>query len=323
MLVNSFDKGLALEKKNIAILIPCLNEGLIIGKVVSDFKSVIPEAKIYVYDNRSTDNTAEEAKAAGAIVRYEPRRGKGNVIRRMFADIEADIYVMVDGDNTYEVGIIPKLINKLVAENLDMVVGTRTIKKNDNYKYRPGHQIGNLLLTNLVSWLFGTKLTDMLSGYRVFSRRFVKSFPVLSSGFEIETELTIHALELNVPFSEESTLYIERISGSESKLKTYRDGWRVLGTAIILFKEIKPFLFFAIISFIFAILSIVLFVPILVTFFASGLVPKFPTLIIAAAIMLLAFLSLTCGVVLDSVSRGRKEIKRMIYLNYLSPQNGK
>jgi len=237
MLVNSFDKGLALEKKNIAILIPCLNEGLIIGKVVSDFKSVIPEAKIYVYDNRSTDNTAEEAKAAGAIVRYEPRRGKGNVIRRMFADIEADIYVMVDGDNTYEVGIIPKLINKLVAENLDMVVGTRTIKKNDNYKYRPGHQIGNLLLTNLVSWLFGTKLTDMLSGYRVFSRRFVKSFPVLSSGFEIETELTIHALELNVPFSEESTLYIERISGSESKLKTYRDGWRVLGTAIILFKE--------------------------------------------------------------------------------------
>lgn len=312
-----------MEKKRIAILIPCLNEGLIIGKVVSDFKSVIPEAKIYVYDNRSTDNTAEEAKAAGAIVRYEPRRGKGNVIRRMFADIEADIYVMVDGDNTYEVGIIPKLINKLLAENLDMVVGARTIKNKDDFTYRPGHQIGNIFLTNLVSYLFGTRLTDMLSGYRVFSRRFVKSFPVLSSGFEIETELTIHALELKVPFSEEPTLYIERISGSESKLKTYRDGWRVLGTAIILFKEIKPFLFFAIISFIFAFFSIVLIVPILLTFFKSGFVPKFPTLIIAASIMLLAFLSLTCGVILDSVSRGRKEIKRMIYLNYLSAQNEK
>ena len=309
-----------LQKYRIAVIIPCLNEGLVIRKVVTDFKSALPTARVYVYDNRSTDNTIEEAKAAGAIARYEHRRGKGNVIRRMFADIEADIYIMVDGDNTYEAEASRRLITKLLMERQDMVVGTRSFVDENSFKYRPQHRFGNIFLTSLVSFMFGTKLIDMLSGYRVFTRRFVKSFPVLSSGFEIETELTIHALELNVPFAEEPTVYIERVSGSESKLRTFRDGWRVLAMAILLFKEIRPFLFFSIFFIFLACISIALTIPIVITFLESRLVPRFPTLIIATSFMLLSFLSLTCGLILDSVSRRQKEIKQLLYLTYPLPQ---
>ncbi len=300
----------------LAVLVPCRNEGLTIAQVVKEFRTTLPEAEIYVYDNRSTDDTTSQAKAAGAIVCYEPQPGKGNVVRRMFADIDADIYILVDGDNTYEVEAIPKLIDQLLTNNLDMMVGARRSAKEDKQAYRLGHRSGNLFLTGVVKLLFGAQLKDMLSGYRVFSRRFVKSFPALSSGFEIETELTVHTLELKLPFAEEYTLYGSRPPGSESKLKTFTDGWRVLGTAILLFKEVRPFLFFSIISIILGLISFVLGVPLLMTYFNTGLVPRFPTAILAASIMLLAFLSFTCGLILDSVARGRREVKRMTYLSY-------
>jgi glycosyltransferase involved in cell wall biosynthesis len=313
-------KAPSLKNYRIAVLLPCLNEALTIAQVVADFQTVLPEAKIYVYDNRSTDNTADRAAAAGAVVRHEPQPGKGNVVRRMFADIEADIYVIVDGDNTYEVRSVRRLAERLLVERLDMVIGTRCVASREKAAYRRGHRSGNLFLTGLVRFLFGTRLVDMLSGYRVFSRRFVKSFPALSNGFEIETEFTIHALELNIPFAEESTLYGARPLGSESKLKTLKDGWRVLGTALLLFKEVRPFLFFGIIFVLLALTSVTLSIPILETFFETGLVPRFPTAFLAASITLLAFLSLTCGLILDSVARGRREAKRMTYLAYPLPE---
>ena len=300
----------------LAVLVPCRNESLTIAQVVKRFRATLPEAEIYVYDNRSSDDTASQAEAAGAIVRYEPQPGKGNVVRRMFADIEADVYILVDGDNTYEVDAIPQLINKLLTSNLDMVVGARRSAADDKQAYRLGHRSGNLFLTGVVKFLFGAQLKDMLSGYRVFSRRFVKSFPALSSGFEIETELTVHTLELKLPFAEEYTLYGSRPPGSESKLKTFTDGWRVLGTAILLFKEVRPFLFFGIISVFLGLISLILTLPVLMTYLSTGLVPRFPTFILAASIMLLAFLSFTCGLILDSVARGRREVKRMTYLSY-------
>ncbi|MEL4893862.1 glycosyltransferase family 2 protein [Crocosphaera sp. Alani8] len=300
----------------LAVLIPCRNEGLTIARVVQQFRERLPEADIYVYDNRSTDDTVEQAKEAGAIVRYEPQPGKGNVVRRMFADIDADVYILVDGDNTYEVNAIHQLIDRLLNDNLDMVVGARRSKTQDKQAYRLGHRSGNLFLTGVVKFLFGSQLKDMLSGYRVFSRRFVKSFPALSSGFEIETELTVHTLELKIPFAEDYTLYGSRPPGSESKLKTFTDGWRVLGTAVLLFKEVRPFLFFSIISILLALVSLSLILPVFTTYLATGLVPRFPTAILAASIMLLAFLSFTCGLILDSVARGRREVKRMTYLSY-------
>jgi glycosyltransferase involved in cell wall biosynthesis len=300
----------------VAVLLPCRNEALTIARVVSAFQAELPEAKIYVYDNRSTDKTVEVAKAAGAIVRYEPQPGKGNVVRRMFADVEADIYVLADGDDTYEVGAVRRLIQRLLNEQLDMVVGLRRVATNQSAAYRLGHRSGNLFLTTVVKLLFGARLGDMLSGYRVFSRRFVKSFPALSSGFEIETELTIHALELKIPFSEEPTLYGERPPGSESKLRTFTDGWRVLGTAILLFKEVRPFWFFSLVFVVLALISFALSLPVIETYFETGFVPRFPTAILSASIMLLAFLSLTCGLILDSVARGRREMKRMAYLAY-------
>ncbi len=300
----------------LAVLVPCRNEGLTIARVVQKFQEELPEAYIYVYDNRSTDDTVPQAKNAGAIVRYEPQPGKGNVVRRMFADIDADIYILVDGDNTYEVEAIPHLIDKLLNENLDMVVGARRSAAHDKQAYRLGHRSGNLFLTGVVKFLFGSQLKDMLSGYRVFSRRFVKSFPALSSGFEIETELTVHTLELKIPFAEEYTLYGSRPPGSESKLKTFTDGWRVLGTAILLFKEVRPFLFFSMISLFLALVSLGFGLPVFMTYLSSGLVPRFPTAILAASIMLLAFLSFTSGLILDSVARGRREVKRMAYLSY-------
>ncbi|MGK7879919.1 MAG: glycosyltransferase family 2 protein [Crocosphaera sp.] len=300
----------------LAVLVPCRNEGLTIAQVVKGFRATLPEAEIYVYDNRSTDDTVSQAEAVGAIVRYEPQAGKGNVVRRMFADVDADIYVLVDGDNTYEAEAIPQLINKLLTHNLDMVVGARRSAAEDKEAYRLGHRSGNLFLTGVVKLLFGAQLKDMLSGYRVFSRRFVKSFPALSSGFEIETELTVHTLELKLPFMEEYTLYGSRPPGSESKLKTFTDGWRVLGTAILLFKEVRPFLFFGLISVFLGLIALILSLPVLITYFNTGLVPRFPTVILAASIMLLAFLSFTCGLILDSVARGRRELKRMTYLSY-------
>lgn len=309
----------SLISHRIAVLIPCRNEALTIAQVVTNFRAALPEAKIYVYDNRSTDGTAEQAAATGAIVRYEREPGKGNVIRRMFADIEADIYVMVDGDNTYEAGAARRLVERLLVDKLDMVVGTRRAQR-EVAAYRLGHRSGNAFLTGSVKFLFGARFSDMLSGYRVFSRRFVKSFPALSSGFEIETEFTIHALELKMPFAEEPTSYGARPPGSVSKLKTFTDGWRVLGTALLLFKEVRPFLFFGIICVLLALISIALGVPVLETFLETGLVPRLPTAVLAASIMLLAFLSLTCGLILDSVARGRREAKRMAYLTYPVPE---
>ena len=317
-MLDNQQQSLSLSRINhrLAVLVPCRNEELTIAQVVKQFRAELPEAEIYVYDNRSTDDTVAQAKAAGAIVRYETQPGKGNVVRRMFADIEADIYILVDGDNTYETNAAKHLINQLLEYDLDMVVGARRSAAEDREAYRLGHRSGNLFLTGVVKLLFGAELKDMLSGYRVFSRRFVKSFPALSSGFEIETELTVHTLELKLPFAEEYTLYGSRPPGSESKLKTFTDGWRVLGTAILLFKEIRPFLFFGIISIFLGIISILLGIPVFLTFLKTGLVPRFPTAILAASIMLLAFLSFTCGLILDSVARGRRELKRMAYLSY-------
>ncbi|MEA5536052.1 glycosyltransferase family 2 protein [Crocosphaera sp. XPORK-15E] len=300
----------------LAVLVPCRNEGLTIARVVKQFRAELPEAEIYVYDNRSTDDTAAQAQAAGAIVRYEPQPGKGNVVRRMFADIDADIYILVDGDNTYEVAAVRPLITQLLDNQLDMVVGARRSAADNKEAYRLGHRSGNLFLTGVVKLLFGAQLKDMLSGYRIFSRRFVKSFPALSSGFEIETELTVHTLELKLPFTEDYILYGSRPPGSESKLKTFTDGWRVLGTAVLLFKEVRPFLFFSMISILLGTISILLGIPIFTTYLGTGLVPRFPTAILAATIMLLAFLSFTCGLILDSVARGRREAKRMTYLSY-------
>lgn len=310
----------SLKNYRIAVLIPCRNESLTIAQVVAGFQSALPEATIYVYDNRSTDDTVEQATGAGAVVRYEREPGKGNVVRRMFADIEADIYVMADGDNTYEAQAVQRLVERLLNEQLDMVIGARRIAAKGSAAYRRGHRFGNVFLTTCVKLLFGAKLVDMLSGYRVFSRRFVKSFPALSNGFEIETEFTVHALELKMPFAEEPTLYGTRPPGSASKLRTFTDGWRVLGTALLLFKEVRPFLFFGIIFLLLALTSLALGIPIVETFLETGLVPRLPTAILAASIMLLAFLSLTCGFILDSVARGRREAKRMVYLAYPLPE---
>ncbi|MEA5509118.1 glycosyltransferase family 2 protein [Crocosphaera sp. UHCC 0190] len=310
-------------RHRLAVLVPCRNEGLTIARVVKQFRAELPEAQIYVYDNRSTDDTAVQAQAAGAIVRYEPQPGKGNVVRRMFADIDADVYILVDGDNTYEVAAVRPLITQLLDNQLDMVVGARRSAANNKEAYRLGHRSGNLFLTGVVKLLFGAQLKDMLSGYRIFSRRFVKSFPALSSGFEIETELTVHTLELKLPFTEDYILYGSRPPGSESKLKTFTDGWRVLGTAVLLFKEVRPFLFFSIISILLGAISILLGIPIFMTYLKTGLVPRFPTAILAATIMLLAFLSFTCGLILDSVARGRREAKRMTYLSYALTDNNK
>lgn len=303
----------AFEAMHIAVLIPCYNEQVSISKVVSEFREVLPAASVYVYDNNSTDCTAEVATAAGAIVRHEPLRGKGNVVRRMFSDIEADIYVLVDGDDTYHVPSAPQMVKLLIDCQLDMVNGTRVT--DSNTAYRPGHRFGNTLLSSLVGLLFGRQIKDMLSGYRAFSRRFVKSFPALSTGFEIETELTVHALELKMNLAELPTPYKQRIDGSESKLSTYRDGMRILRTIGILVKEERPMPFFSIVSFVLAFTSVVLAWPIFSDFMETGLVPRFPTAILATGVMLLAFLSLTCGLILDTVTLGRREMKRMVYLS--------
>ena len=305
--------------QRIAVLVPCYNEEKTVAQVVRDFRAVLPLAKIYVYDNNSRDQTVQRAAAAGAIVRMEKHQGKGNVMRRMFSDIEADIYVLVDGDNTYHAPSTPAMIDRLLSEQLDMVVGSRLTAHEGAASFRLGHQLGNRLLTGFVSLLFGRSLTDMLSGFRVMSRRFVKSFPALSKGFETETELTVHALELRMPITEIVTPYGSRPEGSESKLNTYRDGFRILLTIIHLFKEERPLAFFTILFALLASFSVILAVPLFITYAETGLVPRFPTALLATGTMLLAFLSLTCGLILDTVTHGRRELKRLSYLSIAAP----
>jgi glycosyltransferase involved in cell wall biosynthesis len=305
--------GGSLASPVIAVLIPCHNEEAAIGKVVADFRQALPDATIFVYDNNCTDRTAEIARKAGAIVRQESQPGKGNVVRRMFADIEADVFVLVDGDDTYDASAAPMLIDRLLANSLDMINASRV--ETCEAAYRPGHRFGNRFLTGVVASVFGKRLGDMLSGYRVFSRRFVKSFPSLSSGFEIETELTVHALELRLPIAEVPVPYRDRPAGSVSKLRTYSDGFRILRMIIRLIKEEKPLQFFSFFFFLLATTSIILEIPVVLTYLETGLVPRLPTAVLGTGMMLLAFLALTCGLVLDTVTRGRIELKRMHYLN--------
>lgn len=297
----------------IAVLIPCYNEEVAIASVVRDFRVALPDARIYVYDNNSADRTVEVALAAGATVRTERLQGKGHVIRRMFADIEADAYVLVDGDATYHAPSAPEMVRMLVEDRLDMVNGTRV--SDVQAAYRPGHRFGNLMLTGLVRTIFGNRVTDMLSGYRVFSRRFVKTFPALSSGFETETEFTVHALELAMPIGELETPYRERPPGSTSKLNTIRDGFRILGTIIRLVKEERPLQFFSVAGAAMLLLAMLLAIPVIAEFMRTGLVPRLPTAILATGLVGLASLSFTAGLVLDSVSRGRTELKRIAYLS--------
>ena len=301
----------------VVVLIPCYNEEISIANVVNDFRAALPSATIYVYDNNSSDRTVEVARAAGAVVRAESQQGKGNVVRRMFADIDADIYVLVDGDNTYDAAAAPKLIDKLINESLDMVNGCRVT--DIQAAYRPGHRFGNRLLTGLVAAIFGNRTKDMLSGYRVFSRRFVKSFPALSRGFEIETELTVHALELRMPIADVDTRYIDRLPGSESKLSTIKDGMRILRMIVSLVKEERPFQFFGFIAALLSLVSVSLAYPIVIEFLETGLVPRFPTAILASAVMITAILSFFSGLILDTVTHARREIKRLAYLHYARP----
>lgn len=298
--------------ERIAVLIPCYNEAAAIGQVIADFRTALPTARICVFDNNSSDETVNVALEAGAEVRREYRRGKGNVVRRMFSDIDADVYLLVDGDGTYDAASAPEMVRKLGDERLDMVVGCRHDVVQE--AYRRGHRFGNAMLTGFVASLFGRQFADILSGYRVFSRRFVKSFPALSSGFEIETEMTIHALELRMPIGEVATPYGARVDGSESKLSTYKDGFRILGVILSLYRREHPARYFGTIAIVLALVAIVLITPIVMTFMETGQVPRFPTAILCVGLMLTAGLSLACGLILDTVTHGRRELKRLVYL---------
>jgi len=301
-----------LERYNIAVIIPCFNEGHSIAEVVHGFKSALPSARIYVFDNNSTDDTAAIARAAGALIRRETLQGKGHVVRRMFADVDADAYVMADGDSTYDPSYAAQMVDRLLEERLDMVVGTRVTSQ--VAAYPPGHRFGNRLLTFAVANLFGERFSDMLSGYRVFSRRFVKSFPAMSSGFEIETELTIHALELQLPVAELATPYRIRVTGSASKLRTYADGLKILRLIVALYKNERPFQFFSAIAGVFVAVALTLGIPLVVTFIKTGLVLRQPTAILATGLVLLSALSFLSGLILDTVTRGRQEMRRLAYL---------
>lgn len=302
----------------LAVILPCFNEAPAIAGVVGAFREALPEASIHVFDNGSTDGSAEIAGNAGASVRHVGRRGKGNVVRRMFADIEADVYLMADSDGTYDPGAARAMIDRLLDDGLDMVVGRRI--GSENGTYRPGHQFGNRLLTRTVAWIFGEGFTDMLSGYRALSRRYVKSFPAVSAGFEIETELTIHALILRAPYSEMDASYGVRVEGTESKLATYGDGFRILKTILKLHILEKPRSFFLTLALGGALAAIVLAVPVLLDYLRTGLVPRLPTLIAATAIALGSLLAATCAVILDGVVAGRNEAKRLVYLSIPAPQ---
>jgi hypothetical protein len=300
------------EQAKVAVLIPCHNEEAAIAKVVSDFRAALTGATIYVYDNNSTDRTIDCARAAGAEIRSERRQGKGNVVRRMFADVDADVYVLVDGDGTYDAAAAAPMVELLLLEGLDLVNGSRVTEGEG--AYRSGHRLGNAILSWLVRASFGAGLGDMLSGYKVMSRRLAKTVPLLSSGFEIETELAVHALSLRLPITEVPTLYRSRNKGSVSKLRTYRDGFRILNTIVQLIKEERPLWFFSSTAALLACIAVALAIPVLITFFETGLVPRLPTAVLSASIMVLSFLSLTCGLILDTVTRGRREIKRLVYL---------
>ena len=304
--------------RSVAILLPCYNEEAAIAQTVAGFRAALPDAKIYVYDNNSKDGTIAAAKAAGAIVRSERMQGKGNVVRRMFADVDADIYVMADGDATYDAASASALIARVLDEQLDMVVGTRVHEEAE--AYRRGHVLGNKVMTGFLAGLFGRTFTDIFSGYRVFSRRFVKSFPVLSAGFEIETEISVHALELKMPVGEAETRYFARPEGSVSKLSTYRDGFRILNTIVTLYRIERPLLFFGWVAALFATLAVVLAIPLVLTYAQTGLVPRFPTAILSTGLMILAFLNLFTGLILDTVVHGRREVRRLAYLGVKGPQ---
>jgi len=301
----------------VAVLLPCYNEQAAIGVTVAAFRAALPDAAIYVYDNNSSDRTVEVAKAAGAIVRHEPQQGKGRVVRRMFADVDADVYVMADGDATYDAAAAPAMVARLLDEKLDMVVGARASEIEE--AYRRGHRTGNLLLTGLLAWVFGRSFSDILSGYRIFSRRFVKSFPILSTGFEIETEISVHALELRMPVAEVTTRYGARPEGSVSKLSTYRDGFRILNTILTLCRIERPVMFFGAIGALLAMLAVILATPLIVTYAQTGLVPRLPTAVLVTGLMILASLCLFTGLILDTVVRGRREVRRLAYLAFAAP----
>jgi glycosyltransferase involved in cell wall biosynthesis len=297
---------------SVAVLIPCFNEVASIGKVVADFRAALPQARIYVYDNNSGDGTVAAARDAGAVVRTEMLQGKGHVVRRMFADVEADVFVLVDGDDTYDAEVAPEMLRLMVDRQLDMVTAVRVTQ--ETAAYRRGHLLGNAVLTGLVRWIFGNRVSDMLSGYRAFSRRFVKSFPALAGGFETETEFTVHALELKMPIGEVVTSYRGRPSGSVSKLRTYADGMRILHSIVLLVKEERPLQFFALIGVLLLLAGFGVALPVIVEFLHTGLVPRLPTAVLSTGLVLLSFLALVCGLVLDTVTHGRREMRRLAYL---------
>jgi len=301
----------------IAILLPCYNEEAAIGATVAGFRAALPDATVYVYDNNSRDRTCEIAAQAGAVVRSERQQGKGNVVRRMFADVDADIYIMADGDLTYDPAAAPRMVDMLLVDQLDMVVGTRKHEEKD--AYRGGHVLGNKIFTGLLAGLFGRSFSDIFSGYRAFSRRFVKSFPVLSAGFEIETEMSVHALELRMPVGEIETAYGSRPEGSHSKLSTYGDGWRILKTIGTLYRIERPVLFYGGIGALLVIAAILLAVPLVETYLQTGLVPRFPTAILVTGMVIVAVLCFFAGLILDTVTRGRREVRRLAYLSLSAP----
>jgi len=307
----------AIASPTIAVLLPCFNEEAAIAATIAGFKAALPGAAIYVYDNNSRDRTREIAAEAGAVVRSEKQQGKGNVVRRMFADVDADVYVMADGDLTYDPAAAPAMVDLLLAEQLDMVVGTR--RHQHKHAYRGGHVIGNRLFTGLLSGLFGRTFSDIFSGYRVFSRRFVKSFPVLSAGFEIETEISVHALELRMPVGEIETVYAARPEGSHSKLSTYGDGWRILKTIVNLYRVERPVLFYGGIGELLLLAAFLLAIPLIRTYLQTGLVPRFPTAILVTGMVIVAMLCVFAGLILDTVTRGRREVRRLAYLSLSAP----
>jgi glycosyltransferase involved in cell wall biosynthesis len=307
----------AQQQTRIAVLLPCYNEEAAIGATVGGFRAALPRATIYVYDNNSRDRTREVAAEAGAVVRTERQQGKGHVVRRMFADIDADVYVIADGDLTYDPKAAPAMVDMVLAEQLDMVVGIRRHEEKD--AYRGGHVLGNKVFTGLLSGLFGRSFTDIFSGYRVFSRRFVKSFPVLSSGFEIETEISVHALELRMPVGEIETVYAARPEGSQSKLSTFSDGWRILKTIVTLYRVERPTLFYGGIGALLLLAAILLSVPLVQTYLQTGLVPRIPTAIVVTGMTIIAVLCFFAGLILDTVTRGRREVRRLGYLALPAP----
>ena len=309
--------GEAAAQPRVAVLVPCYNEAATIAQVVGDFTRALPGAAVWVFDNNSTDETAAIAAAAGGLVRHTPLRGKGNVVRRMFGDVEADVYLLVDGDDTYDATAAPMMVHRLLAEGLDMVSAARV--SSSAGAYRTGHRFGNKALSGVVRMVFGRQFEDMLTGYRAFSRRFVKSFPAHSRGFEIETELTVHTLQMRLPAIEVEAPYGERPDGSESKLSTFRDGWRILRMISLMVREERPLQFFGIASLACVVAAGLMTAPLMLDYLRTGLVPRQPTLIVGVGLAVVALLSLVCGLILDTVARARLEQRRLAYLAFPGP----